>query len=1278
MKICVHDRFTILPCPLPPRSAWPGALIFLVNLLTALAFGQGNYAPYTFTTLAGSASFGSADGSGRSAQFHSPAGVAVDAAGNIYVADSGNHTIRKVTPDGVVTTLAGLAGSAGSADGSGSAARFDRPLGVAVDSAGCAYVADTANHTIRKITPDGAVSTLAGLAGVPGVADGPGGAARFNQPHCIAVDPSGTVYVGDVVIPNASDEFPGLPTRIRPTIRKIAPDGAVTTVEIAFSAWSSVMDIAVDGAGNVYLAVNAGADPDNGFVAVSKLTPTGSLTSLGGFYSGWGHLAVDGFGTVLFAGAQPGGIYLIRVDGETMFLAGAPMAIPYDGDLGPPPYDGQADGVGTEVRFNNPQGIAADAAGFLYVADTDNHTVRKGQPYPFPIIAKPPADKKSSTAQRPAFTVSAGSSLPANYRWQRQTAGSSSWIDLSGDTEFNGATTATLTVNAATVAMNGDSFHCVVTNANGSVTSSPATLAVFPGAPLTVLTVAGQAGSSGSADGTGSAARFNFPGGVAGDDGGNIYVADAENNTVRKITPEGTVTTIAGLAGSSGSADGIGSAARFDFPRGVAVDGAGNIYVADVRNNTIRKITPEGTVTTLAGMAKIGGEMDGTGSEARFNSPMAIAIDLSGNLYVSSGLNGTTAVRRVTPTGVVTTLGARFPRYVEGWALDGAGNLVVADLHENSVCKMNLTTGAITTVAGSGAFGGDDGPAGEAQFQQPTGVAVDRAGNIFVADSGNHAIRRIAPDGTVTTAAGASGLRGSEDGVGGAARFDGLNGLQIAVDRNSKISIADTNSHTIRVAYVAAPSTIATQPESRTATVGQSATFSVLAGGLPSPTYQWQRQAVGSTFWENLRDGGNYSGTTNATLTVNSLTIAMSGDQFRCVITNAAGSSTSNTGTLTVTAGAGAVLLQFPTGIACDTTGNLYVADASHNDIRKVTLTGVVSTLAGASGLTGSQDGTGDSARFNQPSGVAVDSVGNVYLADTGNGTIRKVSSAGAVTTLAGTPVYRGSVDASGVGALFSAPTGLAIDAAGNLYAADSTNATIRKVTPTGVVSTLAGLAGNRGEADGIGSAARFNFPNGVAVDGAGSIYVADTYNHTIRKISPAGAVNTLAGSAGISGDSDLVGANALFNQPYGVAVNSAGNVYVADAGNATIRRIAPSGAVTTVAGMSGIAGLRDGSGNTALFNQPRALALDSTGNLYVADTGNAVIRRITPNASVTTLALTASTEGTDPPPAGGTTNPPSATGTGNASGSGGGPMDSRFASLLMLWGAARWIPRRS
>ena len=150
-----------------------------------------------------------------------------------------------------------------------------------------------------------------------------------------------------------------------------------------------------------------------------------------------------------------------------------------------------------------------------------------------------------------------------------------------------------------------------------------------------VTTLAGLAGSSGSANGTGSAARFYYPFGVAVDSAGNVYVADTGNNTIRKVTPAGVVTTLAGLAGSSGSADGTGSAARFNYPSGVAVDSAGNVYVADTGNNTIRKVTPAGVVTTLAGLAGSPGSADGTGSAARFYYPHGVAVDSAGNVYVA-------------------------------------------------------------------------------------------------------------------------------------------------------------------------------------------------------------------------------------------------------------------------------------------------------------------------------------------------------------------------------------------------------------------------------------------------------------------------------------------------------------------------------------------------------------------------------------------------------------------------------------------------------------------
>ncbi len=478
----------------------------------------------------------------------------------------------------------------------------------------------------------------------------------------------------------------------------------------------------------------------------------------------------------------------------------------------------------------------------------------------------------------------------------------------------------------------------------------------------------------------------------------------------------------------------------------------------------------------------------------------------------------------------------------------------------------------------------------------------------------------------------------------------------------------------------AAPSApvIATQPVSQSVGSNQAAVFSVAAGGTVS-SYQWQRKPAGSSTWEDLNEGGSYRGVETANLTISSTTAAMSGDQFRCVTTNSVGTTTTNVTTLTVAAAA--ALLQYPAGIGRDSSGNLYVADASSNTILKITSAGVVTTFAGSSGSAGSQDGAGTSARFNQPGGVAVDASGNVYVADTGNATVRMITRDGVVATLAGSAASRGSRDGTGTAALFSQPTGIAVDAVGNVYVADSVNATVRKITQVGAVTTLAGSPGVRGEADGDGAAARFNFPSGVAVDAAGNIYVADTYNATVRKITPAGTVTTLAGSAGITGAVDLTGTNALFNQCFGVAVDAAGNVYVADTGNASIRRIAPGGAVTTLAGVAGIAGLADGSGDSALFNQPHGLVVDSAGNVFVADTGNAAVRRVAADRTVTTMSLSAPESSYTPPPASGNTPVPTSSGSASVSvsagGGGGGAMSTWFIAALLLLRAAHWATRK-
>ena len=525
---------------------------------------------------------------------------------------------------------------------------------------------------------------------------------------------------------------------------------------------------------------------------------------------------------------------------------------------------------------------------------------------------------------------------------------------------------------------------------------------------------------AGSVDGTGGNALFNVPTSIAVNSSGTLYVTDSQNYVIRRITPAGVVITFAGNAGSFGSTNGMGSAARFGAPQGAAIDSVGNVYVADTFNHTIRMITPGGVVTTLAGLAGNFGNADGTGSAARFNSPRGVAVDSAGTVYVAD--TGNSRIRKITAGGVVTTLAGSIPGAVDG-----------------------------------------TGPA--ARFNQPRGIAVDGTGNLYVADTGNHTIRKITAGAVVTTLAGA-GTVGSNDGTGSAAQFSS------------------------------------------------------------------------------------------------------------------------------------------PQGVAVDSAGTLYVADTNNNMIRQVTAAAVVTKLAG-SGAPGGFDGTGVSARFNGPVGVAVDSAGVVYVADTVSDTIRKITSGGVVTTLAGFIGSLGAVDGAGSAARFAYPFGVATDTSGNIYVADRSNHTVRKVSPEGHVTTFAGLANTPGTTDGTGSAARFNSPQGVAVDGAGTVYIADTLNHTIRTISPGGVVTTLAGLAGAGGNTDGTGSAARFRQPRGLAVDTTGAVYVADSSNFTIRKIAPGGVVTTFAGLAGFFGTTNGTGSAARFDQPRGVAVDSAGTVYVADTNN-------------------------------------------------------------------------
>jgi sugar lactone lactonase YvrE len=695
---------------------------------------------------------------------------------------------------------------------------------------------------------------------------------------------------------------------------------------------------------------------------------------------------------------------------------------------------------------------------------------------------------------------------------------------LSADIKDDGVFNVSAAVPSATVAYDGAVAAKIGTGICTAVAewgsqAMPAQLApqsagaARPG-QLTLL--AGSVGGAGNCDGWGANARFSDPAGVAVDGLGNVYVADLFNHTIRKISPAGAVSTLAGMPGSRGSADGTGLLARFYAPQGVAVDANGIVYVADSGNNTIRRITPQGTVSTIAGSPGTQGSTNATGPAARFFNPRQLTLDRNGNLLVADTLDNT--IRRVTPAGVVTTFAGTSGASGSGCAgsllsgpvgvaADAAGNVYVSN-EDSTICRI--------ASSGSMSLFGNTASSTDGDFFEPRGIAADAAGNVYVADSFNEIVRRISPAGAVTTLAGSKVTRGSSDGTGAQARFRRPNA--VAVDAAGNAYVADRENNTIRrispSAQVTTFAGTASVPGTADGT-GTAAQFNSPGGSVAD--------AQGNLFVVDTRNQTIRRITPDGTVST---------------FVGSPGQSGSLDGTGTDA--------QFsfstdgePNGITIDRrTGVLYVADTGNCTIRAVTPDRRVSTYLGQAGVCGSVDGAAATATFMSPRSVAFHSqaagagtVDTLYIADSFNHTIRR-SVSQIVTTIAGTAGLSGSADGVGAAARFDQPTGVAVDAAGDLYVADYGNATVRKITiATRSVETLAGLARSPGDADGIGSAARFLAPTALDVNAAGEVFVAtagldfrgNTAARTVRRISPAGVVTTVVGTAG--GIGNLLGA---------------------------------------------------------------------------------------------------------------------------------------------------------
>lgn len=661
---------------------------------------------------------------------------------------------------------------------------------------------------------------------------------------------------------------------------------------------------------------------------------------------------------------------------------------------------------------------------------------------------------------------------------------------------------------------------------------------------------------------SGTAQALGRPQDVAVDRNGILFIVDTGNLRIRRLHPNGTMTIVAGTGDLGFSGDGgPATNARFNAPQGIAIDGVGNIYVADSSNARVRKIDLDGIITTFAGNGSFSGTGDGgPAAAAGLNRPIGVAVDGLGNVYIAETLGH--RVRKVDTNGVITTYA-------------GTG-----------------TTG----------FAGDDGPAAAAQIASPRGLAVDVAGNLFIADQTNRRIRKVALDGTITTVAGigTAGLSG-DGGLATSAQF--LSPIRVAVDAAGQLFITDQANQRIR--KVAANGTITTY-----------------AG-------------TGATGSDNGGFAGDGGPATSALIAdPEGLAIDSNGDLAVCDTTNNRIRRISATGVISTIAGSGengytgdggpavASPLLFPVDVTIDGAGNLYFAEQFAHRVRKVSTTGTITTAAGigVSGNTG-DNGPATQARLNNPAVVLADG-STLYIA--AQHVVRKVDANGTITRVAGDGTSGFIDNTSALSARLNEVGGLAIKN-GELYIADRGNYRIRKIATNGQITTIAGTGASGSSGDGgLATAAQLNYPGGMAFDGAGNLVFADTNNFRVRKIDANGMITTIAGTtAGFSGDGGPATSAQLTVRD--VAIDGAGNIYVSDASNHRIRKIDTNGDISTFAGTGATGFAGDGGlAATALLDTPLGLVFDSTGRLYFADSqygGMRVVRRIDPDGRIWTVA---------------------------------------------------------
>lgn len=714
---------------------------------------------YRWVTLAGSASIGTADGIGANARFQSPTGITRDAAGILYVSDSGNNTIRKISPSGDVITWAGSNQTGGFADGPADVALFNLPTGVAFDPHGNLIVADTGNNCIRRIGVDRIVTTIAGTSGISGFKDGPGGSALFNSPSGLACRPTGEIVVADTGN-NVVREI-----LLDGNVRTLAgnPEAAGFTNGLGKAAlFRSPTGLTIFGA-DVYVA-------DTYNSVIRKITTSGLVSTFAGLSSVAQSrflrpesLAWDaGRSVFLVSDSAKNSIASVTLSGSVNFFAGSVTGT------------GSLDGLASMALFNQPKGVCVDGDGNLFIVDSGNNTIRQlSKLYVVSTLAGMP----------PPYPKIATNGIGMNARFVHPVRGAS---DKAGNLYL---------------ADDADPRIRKV-GTNGEVTTF---------APLAWLPTA-----------------------MAVDRDGRLLLI--HGNAVVTLSPDGTETILGGSVTQSGTQDGIATQARFTNPSGLLANASGELIIADTGNHTLRKLL-NGWVSTVAGKPGQAGHVNSNASDSRFFRPSQLAEDAEGTLFILDF--GNKAIRKLNSAGITSDFEAKNP--------DGTPYAFTSD----------------------------------SAFQ------IGPDGGLIGADRFNSTIFNISKDGIAQTIGGQQNVIGGRDGIGAFARFNGPR--NVLLDPLNRILVIDSDNALVRrgTFETTAVLSIVRQPQSISVFESEPASFSISATSSPSISYQWQRKQTNEDIWIDLQESDTILGATTDHLTITRATLTMSGDLFRCKVQNA-------------------------------------------------------------------------------------------------------------------------------------------------------------------------------------------------------------------------------------------------------------------------------------------------------------------------------------------------------------------------------------------------------